>query len=70
MGLLNKSLLILVSIGSFGCGVKGRPLPPLNPAPMGRGEPTYHETAPLKKTNKTSSGVPDSENTSGRGTEE
>ncbi len=34
--------LVLVFLVS-GCGVKGMPLPPLTPAPIGRGEPTYSE---------------------------
>lgn len=28
-----------------GCGVKGKPLPPLEPAELGRGMPTYKRTA-------------------------
>ncbi|WP_413585886.1 hypothetical protein [Bdellovibrio sp. HCB274] len=44
MELLNKSLLLLVaSVFVAGCGVKGAPLPPLTPPPLGRGEPTYSE---------------------------
>ncbi|KHD88590.1 MAG: hypothetical protein OM95_08810 [Bdellovibrio sp. ArHS] len=49
---LNKILLVCGMLMIFaGCGVKGRPLPPLNPAPLGRGEPTYKESAkkPLPK---------------------
>lgn len=47
MELLNKIFLTVFLcaglIGFAGCGVKGSPLPPLNPAPIGRGEPTYSE---------------------------
>ncbi|MDZ4083102.1 MAG: hypothetical protein U1E10_09210 [Bdellovibrionales bacterium] len=38
------SLGLLVSSG-VGCGVKGKPLPPLEPAQIGRGAPTYKRTA-------------------------
>lgn len=41
---LSKCALILVLSMPLGCGVKGRPLPPLNPAPIGRGEPALKET--------------------------
>ncbi|MBN8539177.1 MAG: hypothetical protein J0L82_02230 [Deltaproteobacteria bacterium] len=30
---------------SASCGVKGKPLPPLEPAHIGRGAPTYKRTA-------------------------
>lgn len=42
------SLLFLMPLG---CGVKGHPLPPLNPAPLGRGEPEPKKSlkkAPVK----------------------
>jgi predicted small lipoprotein YifL len=43
--MLNRFLFAMtLVIGLAGCGVKGAPLPPLNPAPLGRGEPTYSET--------------------------
>ncbi|MGE5086833.1 MAG: lipoprotein [Bacillota bacterium] len=43
--MLNKFLFALILTFSLsGCGVKGSPLPPLNPPPLGRGEPTYSET--------------------------
>jgi hypothetical protein len=32
-----------------GCGVKGKPLPPLEPAEIGRGAPTYKRAAELAK---------------------
>lgn len=35
---------LLLSSG-VGCGVKGKPLPPLEPAQIGRGAPTYKRTA-------------------------
>ncbi|MDG0814879.1 lipoprotein [Bdellovibrio svalbardensis] len=54
MELLNKfsKYFFAVVIGALlsGCGVKGMPLPPLTPAPLGRGEPTYSETT--KKSSK------------------
>jgi hypothetical protein len=42
--------VLAVSVGLFaavtlGCGVKGKPLPPLDPAQIGRGAPTYKRTA-------------------------
>ena len=68
MEYLNKTILLAVlALAMSGCGVKGHPLPPLNPAPLGRGEPTFKDsttTAPVKKktTNKASeSGSKDSE---------
>lgn len=50
MELLNKSLLLILA-GAFvaGCGVKGAPLPPLTPPPLGRGEPTYSDTTRKSK---------------------
>lgn len=41
---LSKCALVLFLSIPLGCGVKGRPLPPLNPAPIGRGEPALKET--------------------------
>lgn len=35
-----------------GCGVKGKPLPPLIPPPIGRGEPVYSGATKKKKTIK------------------
>ncbi|AFX99754.1 lipoprotein [Bdellovibrio bacteriovorus] len=54
---LNKILLFAVlALAVSACGVKGRPLPPLNPAPLGRGEPTFKDANqapnPKKKTIK------------------
>ncbi|MNJ91027.1 hypothetical protein D3C87_86710 [compost metagenome] len=38
---LNKIIpLTLVVLFISACGVKGRPLPPTTPPPLGRGEPT------------------------------
>ncbi|WP_347358384.1 hypothetical protein [Bdellovibrio sp.] len=55
---LNKTILLAVlTLAISGCGVKGRPLPPLNPAPLGRGEPTFKDatpTTPVKKKTKDS----------------
>lgn len=52
-----KNLLLFVSaILLSGCGVKGDPLPPEKPTPLGRGRPTYKratEGIKLQKTKKT-----------------
>lgn len=34
------------------CGVKGKPLPPLEPAPIGKGEPSTLNKKDEKKTNQ------------------
>lgn len=34
---------------TVGCGVKGKPLPPLEPAEIGRGVPTYKRAAEQAK---------------------
>ncbi|HWU44692.1 MAG TPA: hypothetical protein VN132_14670 [Bdellovibrio sp.] len=53
MELLNKFILYFIVIITFaGCGVKGVPLPPLTPAPIGRGEPTYSEATKTKEKKK------------------
>lgn len=36
---------IIPLLFAAGCGVKGKPLPPLQPAEIGRGHPTYKGTA-------------------------
>lgn len=41
---------LLLSHG-VGCGVKGKPLPPLEPAQIGRGAPTYKRTAEQARPN-------------------
>lgn len=42
MTLASQFLAVLFLIPLLGgCGVKGVPLPPLSPAPIGRGEPTF-----------------------------
>ncbi|MEK2643702.1 hypothetical protein [Bdellovibrio sp. BCCA] len=64
---LNKIALILVFLLPLGCGVKGRPLPPLNPAPLGRGEPTFKD-AQKKPTKKST--TRDQEDSSSAETEE
>lgn len=38
-------VFVLVALSAAGCGVKGKPLPPLQPAEIGRGVPTYKRTA-------------------------
>jgi hypothetical protein len=52
MDQLNKVLLCFLLLAVASCGVKGRPLPPLNPATLGRGEPTYSEATKKKTTTK------------------
>lgn len=45
MTTLPKILACLMLITSTqGCGVKGRPLPPVKPAELGRGKPTFTRT--------------------------
>lgn len=47
---LNKKIIFITcALVISGCGVKGRPVPPKNPPPLGRGEPTFKE-ATKKKT--------------------
>jgi hypothetical protein len=38
---VSRTLIFLFLLTA--CGVKGKPLAPLNPAPLGRGEPNYAE---------------------------
>lgn len=39
-----KFLLMILMISSIcGCGVRGDPVPPLQPTELGRGQPTYRE---------------------------
>ncbi|WP_374076602.1 hypothetical protein [Bdellovibrio bacteriovorus] len=66
---LNKIALILAFLLPLGCGVKGRPLPPLNPAPLGRGEPTFKD-AQKKPTKKSTLQNQDQEDSSSAETEE
>lgn len=37
--------LSVFAVFSASCGVKGKPLPPIEPAHIGRGAPTYKRTA-------------------------
>jgi hypothetical protein len=41
MKILSVLILSAVSTALFGCGIKGKPLPPLNPPVLGRGEPHF-----------------------------
>ena len=51
MELMNKAaFIILLIFGITACGVKGRPLPPQDPPPIGNGEPTYLNKKDDKKT--------------------
>ena len=53
MEILARLSLILVLTTLMGCGVKGRPLPPLNPAPIGFGEPRAQGPGAAKPNKKT-----------------
>lgn len=48
---LNKWIFLTSLVFLSGCGVKGRPLPPLNPAPIGQGKSNYQDPQkqPAKK---------------------
>lgn len=61
MDQLNKFLILVLALAFVGCGVKGRPLPPLTPPTLGRGEPTYSEATKKKATNKKSYSADDDE---------
>ena len=47
----NAMVLFLLFASALlpGCGVKGKPLPPLEPAEIGRGVPTYKRAAEQAK---------------------
>jgi hypothetical protein len=36
-----KYLILFLTFLNLSCGVKGKPLPPLTPPALGRGEPNY-----------------------------
>jgi hypothetical protein len=38
---VTKIILLLSVLAQIGCGVRGRPQPPLTPAQIGRGQPTF-----------------------------
>ena len=42
---MTKILVLLLSLLISACGVKGKPLPPIEPVPLGRGEPNYSSAA-------------------------
>lgn len=54
MDQLNRFLFFVLLLAVAGCGVKGRPLPPLTPPTLGRGEPTYSEATKKKPSTKKS----------------
>lgn len=52
---MKKLTLILLGLLMMGCGVRGRPMPPESPPPIGRGEPSFKRATekivlPKKKT--------------------
>lgn len=49
---LSKSFLVIAILLQSACGVKGKPLPPLQPAHLGRGEPTFTEADKKATTSK------------------
>ncbi len=59
-------VFVLVAISAAGCGVKGKPLPPLQPAEIGRGVPTYKRTAEEAKPKTVPSLLPSPTPASGR----
>ncbi|UOF00356.1 lipoprotein [Bdellovibrio reynosensis] len=59
----NIFLAMVVVFGLSACGVKGKPLPPLNPAPIGHGKPILKE-AEQKKYQKKYRSLEDEENDS------
>lgn len=59
----NIFLAMTVAFGLSACGVKGKPLPPLNPAPIGQGKPVFKE-AEQKKYQKKYRSLEDEENDS------
>jgi hypothetical protein len=53
MGLMSKGIFsIFMVFGMIACGVKGRPLPPLEPPSIGIGEPIYLNKKDEKKNNQ------------------
>lgn len=50
---LSKWMFWTCLLGLFGCGVKGRPLPPLNPAPIGQGKSNYQDPQKLRPQQQT-----------------
>jgi len=52
MGLPNKLILTVIYISLAACGVKGKPLPPIEPAFIGTGEPPALNKKDDKKTHQ------------------
>ena len=63
MDQLNKFLYCLLLLALASCGVKGRPLPPIIPPTLGRGEPTYSEATKKKTPTKKSQSNSDNDET-------
>lgn len=50
---MNKAILVSAIVFLItACGVKGKPLPPLEPPPIGTGEPAYFNKKEVKKNNQ------------------
>lgn len=49
MNRFSEMIFLMIVFSLAGCGVKGKPLPPLVPPPIGRGEPTYSGATANKK---------------------
>jgi hypothetical protein len=41
---INKITTVIIFASLVGCGVKGDPLPPDEPVPIGRGRPTFQDS--------------------------
>jgi hypothetical protein len=50
--LVLKNIVILFYLSLLACGVKGRPQPPLTPALLGRGQPSFSKATEKVKVKK------------------